>query len=56
MYGFLIVNEYLNTNKFKELYEMFDVAAKKHSVKLLKYTNADFHLKKDFLTNYDLRY
>ena len=47
MYGFLIVNEYLNTNKFKELYEMFDVAAKKHSVKLLKYTNADFLVRLD---------
>ena len=47
MYGFLIVNEYLNTNKFKELYEMFDVAAKKHSVRLLKYTNADFLVRLD---------
>lgn len=47
MYGFLIVNEYLNTNKFNELYDMFYTASRKHSVRLEKYTNADFLVRLD---------
>lgn len=40
--GWLIVNEYLDTEKFLEIRKLFLSGAEKKSVKLTVYTNADF--------------
>lgn len=42
MTGWLIVNEYLNNEKFKELQDLFLDAAEKKNVELRAYTNAEF--------------
>lgn len=42
MTGWLIVNEYLNTEKFKELQTLFKEAAASANVELLIHTNAEF--------------
>jgi len=47
MTGWLIVNEFLNTEKFIQLQELFLKAADKKGIKLVKYTNADFVLRCD---------
>ena len=44
MKGWLIVNEYLNTEKFLELRELFISAAGKKDIELAVYTNAEFCL------------
>lgn len=44
MTGWLIVNEFLNTEKFKELQNLFVSAANKKGVKLIVHTNAEFIL------------
>lgn len=49
MTGWLIVNEYLNTDKFKELHELFIEAAKVKGIRLIKYTNADFLVRADVM-------
>lgn len=40
--GWLIVNEYLDTEKFLEIRKLFLSGAEKKNVKLMVYTNADF--------------
>ena len=50
MTGWLIVNEYLNTEKFLELQELFMMAASKKGIELVKYTNADFVVRCDNAT------
>ena len=40
--GWLIVNEYLDTEKFLEIRKLFLSGAEKKNVKLTVYTNADF--------------
>ena len=47
MYGWLITNEFLNTEKFIELREMFSKAASEHGIMLDAWTNADFTLRAD---------
>jgi len=47
MTGWLIVNEFLNTEKFIELQSLFMDAAHKKNVTLVKYTNADFLVSAD---------
>lgn len=47
MYGWLIVNEFLNTEKFTEIQNMFVEAANNNRVTLDVYTNADFTLRID---------
>ena len=42
MTGWLIVNEFLNTDKFKELQELFLMAADNKGIDLKVYTNAQF--------------
>lgn len=44
MTGWLIVNDYLNTEKFRELQELFFSAARKKGVELIVHTNAEFIL------------
>lgn len=59
MVGWLVVNGFLNTPKFRELYDMFQKPARKHSVELilkrndevLVDINSDVHYCKDYLSN-----
>lgn len=47
MYGWLITNEFLCTEKFTELKDMFVNAAAKKGITLEAYTNADFTIRAD---------
>jgi len=47
MTGWLIVNEYLNTEKFMELRDLFMAAAKIKDIELIRLTNADFAISYD---------
>ena len=39
MTGILIVNEFVKSDKFSELFDMFDEAAKRYDIDLIKMTN-----------------
>ena len=47
MTGWLIVNKFLNTDKFRELNELFLKAAEKKNIDLVIHTNADFVMRVD---------
>lgn len=47
MYGWLIINEFLKTEKFVDIKNMFEESANKNNVTLDVYTNADFTLRID---------
>ncbi len=44
LYGWLVINHFLNSNKYSELYEWFQEASKKYGVKLTVKTNAELLL------------
>lgn len=53
--GWLVVNEFLNTNKFNEIHEWLLESAKKQGIELILKTNADLLIDIDYVQNKSIR-